>query len=59
MAEHGYRLLHIGQETLNDEWHATVIVLGTTDRTNRDRLAAKREAEFAAFRQKYPASLGG
>ena len=47
VTEHGYRILHVGQETVDggDHGHcqATVVVLGVEDRTNFDRVAAERE----------------
>lgn len=45
---HGYRIVHVGQETGQDNegrpHQHTVIVVGTTDRSSRDRVAAEREA---------------
>ena len=50
MAEHGYRILHVGQETCEGTegslWQASVIVLGTTDRLPAKRMEAKRAAEI-------------
>lgn len=46
--EHGYRILHIGEETATDHrgrhQHNTVIVLGTNDASNVVRIAAERDA---------------
>ena len=46
--EHGYRILHIGEETGTDhrgrQQHNTVIVLGTKDVSNVARIAAERDA---------------
>jgi hypothetical protein len=42
---HGYRVLHVGQETSRTEdglWHSTVIVLGTADASNAERLAEQQ-----------------
>lgn len=54
---HGYRILHIGQETGTDNegrpHQNTVIIVGTTDRSNVDRVAAEREKGREEFRRKY------
>ena len=52
--EHGYRILHVGHETSHGDeglWQATVVVVGTTDRSNADRIAAHRANNFEAMAQ--------
>ena len=48
ITEHGYKILHVGQEKgLDNEgrpFQMTVIVLGVEDRSNFDRVKADREA---------------
>ena len=45
VAAHGYRILHVGQETTRDvegrPWQYTVIVVGTDDATAAERYKAK------------------
>ena len=49
VAEHGYRILHVGQETCDgtegNVWQATVIVLGTTVRLPAERMKSQRTAD--------------
>ena len=45
--EHGYRLLHVGQETSGGD-QTVVIVVGTTDATNVERIGAERTAASIA-----------
>lgn len=51
--DHGYQLLHVGQETDHGDeglWHSTVFVLGTTDGSNAKRVEEQRAERFKALR---------
>ena len=51
--EHSYQILHVGQETTHNNegrpFHLTVVVLGTEDRTNFDRVCAERDRKMEEF----------
>jgi hypothetical protein len=61
--EHGYQILHVGQETSHDDegkpWQATVIVVGTKDRSNADRMAAQRATNFEEMSRQSRRIIGG
>jgi hypothetical protein len=53
---HGYRVLHVGQETSRSDdglWHSTVFVLGTADASNAERIAAQRRYAKAEQPDRY------
>jgi len=58
--DHGYRILHIGQETTHDDSgtpsHSTVFILGT-DRSNAERLRQQREKSFEMVREQMRVAL--
>jgi hypothetical protein len=56
ISAHGYRVLHVGQETSrNDDglWHSTVIVLATSDGSNAERIAAQRRQAKPEPQERY------